>query len=62
MTTSSDLTLRISVAVADLLLVLRVHLPGFGATGPFAAFHDTSSERVRQVPGRGTLTAAGGAV
>ncbi|MFF9076092.1 hypothetical protein ACF1A9_27950 [Streptomyces sp. NPDC014872] len=35
---SSDLWLRVSVALARLLLTWRAPLPGFGDPGPFAAF------------------------
>ncbi|MFH9818335.1 hypothetical protein [Streptomyces sp. NPDC017230] len=54
-----DLPLRISVAVADLLLTVRVPLPGLGPTGAYSAFHDTSA---RLHPGwsRHEFTAAGG--
>ena len=38
-----DLSLRISVAVAHLLLAARVPLPGFVPTGPSADFHTTST-------------------
>lgn len=59
MTALRDLLLRISVTVAELLLVLRVPLPGFITAGPYAAFHDP---RVRPRPVRawGELTMAGG--
>lgn len=35
---SGDLWLRISVALARLLLTWRAPLPGFGDAGPFATF------------------------
>lgn len=54
----SDLPLRISVTVADLLLALRVPLPGFTAGGPHTAFHDTPA-RPRSARPWGELTAAG---
>ncbi len=59
MTALCDLPLRISVTVAELLLALRVPLPGFVTAGPYAAFHDA---RVRPRPVRawGELTTAGG--
>jgi hypothetical protein len=54
----SDLPLRISVAVADLLLALRVPLPGFTAAGAHTAFHATPA-RPRPVCPWSELTAAG---
>lgn len=58
-TALSDLPLRISVTLAELLLALRVPLPGSVTAGPYAAFHDAC---VRPRPGRawGELTTAGG--
>ncbi|MFC4507894.1 MULTISPECIES: hypothetical protein [Streptomyces] len=54
-----DLPLRISVAVAGLLLAVRVPLPGFVPTGPYATFHTTSA-RFQPVWSGHEFTAAGG--
>lgn len=54
-----DLSLRISAALADLLLTLRVPLPGFAAARTCTAFPDTPV-RVRQVDPPHDVTAVGG--
>lgn len=54
-----DLPLRISVAVAGLLLAVRVPIPGFVPTGAYAAFHDTSA-RIQRVWPWDEFTATGG--
>lgn len=54
-----DLPLRISVALAGLLLTVGVPLPGFVPTGAYAAFHDTSA-RYQLVWPWDEFTVAGG--
>ncbi|WP_405893446.1 hypothetical protein OG612_29465 [Streptomyces sp. NBC_01527] len=55
-----DLWLRISMALARLLLASRVPLPGVCDTGPFATFNGASLRETRHGHWRGGFRPVGG--